>query len=218
MKKERIGIFGGTFNPIHQGHVHAAEIIKRRFSLNSLFLVPVYIPPHKTIGKVEAASHRLKMVELAFKDKPDIFPSSLEIEAQGTSYSIKTLNKFHELFPEARIFFVLGIDAFLDIETWKDYNQVLEKCLFIVMNRPGYSLESAKQVLGGRYESRIHFLDKDENLDEDRFNGTSIFLVSIDALDVSSTEIREKIKKNESLKGLVPGEVESYIHKHQLYR
>ncbi len=155
MKKNRIGILGGTFNPIHVGHLKAAEDVQRKFLLIKILFIPSYIPPHKESSDIASPCHRMKMVELALTPYPQFIPSALEIETKGKSYSIFTLQKVKKLYPEAFIFFILGIDAFLEIDTWKDYQKVLEQCFFIVISRPGYKLEEAKGILGGKYRSRM---------------------------------------------------------------
>lgn len=196
MEKKRIGLFGGTFNPIHCGHVKAAESVQNMFSFDRILFIPSYLPPHKESVDVASAAHRLKMVELALASFDRFFPSSLEIDARGTSYSILTLNKIKEMFPQTEAFFLLGIDAFLEIETWKDYEDVLEQCSFVVMSRPGFRLSEAKDILTEKYK---------------------IYLLSINTLDISSSEVRERIRKNQSIEGLVPENVENYIKERRLY-
>jgi len=196
MEKKRIGLFGGTFNPIHCGHVKAAESVQNMFSFDRILFIPSCLPPHKESVDVASAAHRLKMVELALASFDRFFPSSVEIDARGTSYSILTLNKIKEMFPQTEVFFLLGIDAFLEIETWKDYEDVLEQCSFVVMSRPGFRLSEAKDILTEKYK---------------------IYLLSINTLDISSSEVRERIRKNQPIEGLVPENVENYIKERRLY-
>ncbi len=157
MKKKRVGLFGGTFNPVHLGHLRAAEIVQEKFSLDEVLFVPSYIPPHKDTSDVVSPSHRLKMVELTLRSYSHFVPSSIEIDAMGKSYSIITLNRIKKLYPEALIFFILGIDAFLEIDTWKDYEHVLKRCFFVVINRPGYDSYEAKKKLKGKQFIRQGF-------------------------------------------------------------
>jgi nicotinate-nucleotide adenylyltransferase len=218
MSKERIALFGGTFNPIHSGHVRAAQIVRDIFSLDKILFIPAYIPPHKGLGEVADPVHRLKMVELAVKSFPHFLPSSLEIEAEGKSYSIVTLNKMKKKYPEAHVFFILGVDAFLEIKTWKDYEEVLSLCSFIVTSRPGYRLGDADKVLGKKYSQKLYSLSGKENIDEKMLAQYKIFLLSIDTLDISSTEIRKKIKEKRSISHLVPETVEVYLEKNKIYQ
>lgn len=218
MREERIGLFGGTFNPLHSGHLKAAEVVLKRFSLGKILFIPSYIPPHKDSVGVVSPSHRLNMVEVALRPFPRFVSSSIEIEAKGKSYSILTLNKMKKHYPESLIFFILGVDAFLEIETWKDHELVLEQCFFIVTDRPGYHLEEAKGILNGKLREKMYGIKKNEIVQEKMLDFYGIFLLSIPALDVSSTEIRKRIKNGDSIKGMVPFEVEAYIRKNYLYR
>jgi nicotinate-nucleotide adenylyltransferase len=218
MKETRIGLMGGTFNPIHSGHIHAARLVRERFALDRVCLMPSYSPPHKTSGDVTASEHRLKMVELAVKSYPGIEVSSIEIEAKGTSYSIFSLKKIREKLPDARIFFILGIDAFLEIETWKDYETVLTQCSFIIMSRPGYELQDAKNVLGGRCRHQMVEINESDRDKETKIRNFQIFLTPIKALNIASSDIRNKIRGGVSVSELVPADVLRYIRENQLYQ
>ena len=215
---ETIGLFGGTFDPIHLGHVRAAEEVRRRARLDRVLFIPSYLPPHKEPGAAASAADRLRMVELACAGRKGLEASSIEVEARETSYSILTLRKVRALSPEARLFFVLGVDAFLDIGTWREYERVLAECLFIVIGRPGYELERARDVLGGRLRDRVTPAAEGDGLAGPLAPGASVFLMPIEAIDVSSTEVRERARLGRSLDGLVPEAVERYIRDHQLYK
>jgi nicotinate-nucleotide adenylyltransferase len=218
MKEERIGLFGGTFNPIHSGHIRAAEIVQKRLKLDKVLFIPSYIPPHKDSEGIASPAHRMKMVELALHSHPRFIPSSIEVDAEERSYSIITLGKIKKLYPNSRIFFILGVDAFLEIDTWKNHEQVLEQCSFVVISRPGFRLEEAEPVIQGISREMMCKLSESENIDEGMLRNRKIFLLSIDALDVSSSDIRKKIKKGESIQKIVPDEVSSYIQRNNLYQ
>ncbi|MFB0564669.1 MAG: nicotinate-nucleotide adenylyltransferase [Candidatus Aminicenantaceae bacterium] len=218
MKKERIGLFGGTFNPIHLGHLKAAEIVQKRFLLDKILFIPSYIPPHKETVEIASPLHRLKMVDIACASYPLFIPSSIEIEAKGKSYSIITLSKVEKIFPEALIFFLLGVDSFLEIETWREHEKLLAKCFFIIVNRPGYHLKDVKEVLNGRYRERMHELSERGEIDEGIFASFNIFLFPIQALNIASTEIRRRIQRGDSVKRMVTAAVEAYIKKNKLYQ
>lgn len=217
MGKNRIGLFGGTFDPIHCGHVKAAESVQKIFSFDRILFIPSYIPPHKETLDVVSAEHRLKMVELALSSFDRFFPSSIEIDARGTSYSIMTLNRIKEIFPQTELFFLLGIDAFLEIETWKDYEGVLDQCSFIVMSRPGFRLDEAKKILAEKYSHRMVEVSGFLAKETERIFNQRIYLLSIETLDISSSEVRERVRKNQSIKDLVPKNVENYIKEKCLY-
>jgi nicotinate-nucleotide adenylyltransferase len=218
MKKARIGIFGGTFNPIHAGHLKAAEIVQKKFLLDKILFIPSYIPPHKESVDMASPSDRLKMVELACVPHPRFIPSPIEIEAQEKSYSIITLEKIEKMYPETWLFFILGIDAFLEIETWKEYEELLKRCSFIVVSRQGYRLKEAKDVLEGSYKKRMYEFPESGESETDLFSSYRIFLLPIDSLNVASTGIRRRAKKGLSLKGMVPESVEVYIEENRLYQ
>jgi nicotinate-nucleotide adenylyltransferase len=214
---KRIGLFGGTFDPIHCGHVKAAEDVQRTFSFGRILFIPSYIPPHKESEDVASAEHRLKMVELALSSHDRFFPSSIEIDARGKSYSIVTLNRMKEMFPRTEAFFMLGIDAFLDIETWKDYEDVLEKCSFVVMSRPGFRLEDARKILSDKYDQRMVEVSGPGAEENEKRSIHKIYLLAITPSDISSSEIRERVRTKQPIEGMVPERVEKYIKEKHLY-
>ncbi|MFQ6083105.1 MAG: nicotinate-nucleotide adenylyltransferase [Candidatus Aminicenantia bacterium] len=218
MKKERIGIFGGTFNPIHFGHLRAAEEVRYKCRLDKILFIPSYLPPHKNDRNIASPEDRWQMLCLALSSNKFFIPSKIEIEIKGKSYSIDTLNKIQRDYPEALIFFILGVDAFWEIKTWKNYLELIEKYFLIVISRPGYYLESAKEALPERFAMSLIEIKNYSNIQKELFTHPKIFLLPIRALNISSTEIRDKIKKKESIKYLVPLEVEEYIIKNRLYQ
>jgi nicotinate-nucleotide adenylyltransferase len=215
---ERIGLFGGTFDPIHLGHLRAAREVLEKFALNRILFIPSFIPPHKERQGMAPARDRLRMVELACAGEPRFAASSVEVDAGGRSYSILTLERIRALDPEARIFFILGVDAFLEIGTWREHERVLDEALFIVITRPGARLEDAAGAVPGRLRSRIRAIAEGETVDEAALGDHRIFLLPIRALDISSTEVRKRIRAGETAAGLVPEAVGDYIRSHGLYR
>ena len=213
----KIGLFGGTFNPIHCGHIKAAEVVQEIFSLDKVLFIPSFIPPHKESQKIVSPDHRLKMVELAVGNTPNFVASSIEIEEKGTSYSILTLQKIRTIYPDALFFFILGVDAFLEIDTWKNHERVLEHCKFVVISRKGYRLEDAKNVLDRKYASKMFDLSGTEKIRENLNLSYKLFFFPFDALDIASTEIRENLKKNKSIAHMVPKTVADYIFENKLY-
>jgi len=215
---ETIGLFGGTFDPIHLGHLRAAAEVRRLGRLDRILFIPSYLPPHKAAGASAAPADRLRMVELACWRRPGFEVSSVEVEAREKSYSILTLRKVRALYPGARLYFILGVDAFLDIGTWHEYEKVLKECRFIVTGRPGFDLERAQDVLGGRLRRKIVPLADAGDLGGAAPPRFRIVLTAIRALDISSTAVREMARQGRSLEGLVPRAVAAYIREHQLYR
>jgi nicotinate-nucleotide adenylyltransferase len=218
MKEERVGLLGGTFNPVHQGHLQAAEEVRVRFALDHVLFIPSYIPPHKRTTDMASPEDRFAMVELAVRPYPCLVASSLEIEAQERSYSIITLNKVKAIYPDAWVFFILGVDAFLEIETWKAYREVLGQCRFIVISRPGFDLSAARNALPPEFGGDFHNVSESGDIRADALERFRIFLLSMPALDISSTEIRRLVRNGRSIRGLVPGPVEEYISSKNLYQ
>ena len=218
MARERIGILGGTFNPVHSGHILAAEAAAERFGLDRVLLIPSYFPPHKDSPNLAPARDRLRMLELACAGHPRLTPSDIEVKARGKSYSIVTLRKIRRLHPQAWLFFILGADAFAEIETWKDYSQVLEQCLFIVLSRPGSDLDAAASVLGGRLRGQTVILNPGDRPGDSLFGTARVFLMAFEALNISSTDIRRRLRQGLPVAGLVPPAVDDYLQHHRLYR
>jgi nicotinate-nucleotide adenylyltransferase len=218
MLKQRIGLLGGTFNPVHEGHLRAAAEVRLRFGLSRVLFIPSYIPPHKQTADMASPEDRYAMVELALRSHPGMEVSPLEIGAREKSYSIITLNKLKAVFTDAWIFFILGIDAFLEIETWKSYREVLEQCHFIVISRPGFDLATAQEALPPDYARKIRDCRAAGPIGENLLSQFRIFLTAIDALNISSTDIRGRVKAGRPIHGLVPESVEEYIWRKRLYQ
>lgn len=214
---EQIGLLGGTFNPIHNGHLKAADLVCGLLKLNRVLFIPSYIPPHKESFDILPPHHRMRMVKLALDSYPKFYPSDVEIKARQKSYSIHTLTLLKKRHPTAEIFFILGIDAFLEIGTWKDYRKVLDQCSFAVISRPGYSLQDARTALDKDYRERLIEASGDKSLLRGKGDPV-ILLLEMKTLDISSTEIRRRIRAGLSIDGLVPDPVAMYIYKNELYQ
>ncbi|MDH4233302.1 MAG: nicotinate-nucleotide adenylyltransferase [Nitrospirota bacterium] len=215
----KIGIFGGTFNPIHYGHLRSAEEIRGRFGLDRIFFIPSGNPPLKRKDLAEAA-HRYAMVKMAVRENPSFEVLDIECARPGKSYTVNTLEQLLEDHPDTDFYFLLGIDAFLDIPNWREPEQILSLTNFIVLSRPGKNfielfhspyLEVKKNVLAG--------LDRGEgdSCATVLKSGKKAFLTRVTPIGISSTGIRKSIKKGSSIKYLLPAEVESYIISHSLY-
>jgi len=213
--ERRIGLFGGTFNPIHLGHLRGAEEIREAFRLEEIIFIPSSIPPHKVTEKVMEAKHRLEMARLATADNPHFSTSDIEVSRPGKSYSIDTIHFFRDRQQEA-LFFILGGDAFVEIETWKEFQNLFSFCHFIVMLRPGSQKNSSSSPLPKGLIPNFRY-DPGEKAWV-HLSGHQLYFREISFLDISSTKVRELIEKGESVRYLIPAEVEAYIQKHGLYR
>ena len=212
---KRIGLFGGTFNPIHLGHLRGAEEIREVFHLEEVIFVPSSIPPHKMSEEVIEASHRLEMVRLAVSGSPFFSVSDVEISRPGKSYSVETIKYFRESCQDA-FFFILGSDAFMEIETWKEFQALFSLCHFIVMARPGSQKNSLSSRLPGTLTPAFQY--KPEEKAWVHLSGYRLYLKEISFLDISSTKVRELIKRGRSVRYLIPPKVEIYIQELSLYR
>jgi len=214
----KIGILGGTFDPIHLGHLRSAEEICQELNLENVYLIPSASPPHKTTGSVTPFRHRLAMTRLAADMSPCLEAMDLEGRRPGHSYSIETLRELYGIFgPDAEVFFVLGMDAFLEIRTWKEYKHLFDYAHFVIIRRPGFERDSLRDVL----------LDLGAGIDVERSGRPDLFTVrsgktvrraGTTLMDISSTRIREMVKGNRSIRFLVPENVGNYIAKNGLYR
>ena len=219
----RLGLFGGTFDPIHIGHLQAALEVKEGFDLDQIVLIPAAVPPHKTDRRVTDAAHRLKMVELAVKDKSIFTVSDIELKRSGPSYSIDTISHFKKTAPtDTDIFFISGLDAFLEIDTWQSYSDLLKQVVFIVIARPiddCRDLSLRWKRLEGFVKSKISTQYKwSDSWCFEHPEAQPIYTFDVTALDISSTRIRERVRSGRSIEFLVPERVENYIRTRGLYR
>ena len=211
----RLGILGGTFDPIHLGHLRVAEEICEELELEKVYLIPGALPPHKEGKPLTPFHHRLTMTRLATENSHVLETLDLEARRQGFSYSIKTLKEFHQMFKsDLDLFFIIGMDAFLEIKTWKSYKQLFEYAHFAVIKRPGVQSEEFETFLtslGVGFQKEPH-----QNSFINPFGYTVIYKKAT-LMDISSTKLREKIVTNKSIRFLVPESVVSYIMEKGLY-
>jgi nicotinate-nucleotide adenylyltransferase len=221
-----IALFGGTFDPIHRGHLNVARAAAQRFRLREVWFIPADIPPHKQEAPITSFFHRYSMVTLAVADEPDFLPSLLEApepEAhmeRRPSYTIDTVRRVKAgLRRGDRLYFLIGIDAFRDIAKWHKAEELLRECEFIVAARPGYSLEDVASSLPNDLRPRLKELRAD-GLDEALRRRRVILQFLLETHEnVSATQIRTAIKKGGGqLKKLVPDAVAEYIEKEGLYK
>jgi len=188
----RIGILGGTFNPIHIGHLILAEEALSKLKLDNVVLVPTYIPPHKHVEGGVKPQDRLKMVELAIADNDSFKVSTFELDSKKKSYSIETLKEFRNNYGEdAQLFFITGSDLLKDLFSWKNVNEIFKMSKFIVAPRPGYPVKNVPE---------------------------EVETVVITPIEISSEDIRKRLKEGKSIRYLVPEKVRRYIVKHSLYK
>lgn len=212
----RTAILGGTFDPVHVGHMAAADAACRALALDRVLFVPSHQPPHRPAEPRASAFHRFAMVSLATASRQDFVASDLELRRPGPSFTSDTLLDLRRSgFETSQLFFIIGTDAFAEIAAWHDYPALLDLAHFVVIARPGQSLA----VLHDRLPALVPRM---RPIGEARDGTTepgscAIFLVNAATPDVSSTEIRDRAARHLSLAGLVAPEVERHIRKHGLY-
>jgi nicotinate-nucleotide adenylyltransferase len=212
MTARRIGILGGTFDPIHVGHLDLADAAERALRLTRLLVVTANVPPHRPQPE-SSAFHRFAMVAIAVLDRPAWRAADLELRSDAPSYTAFTLAKFQDRgFKPSELFFILGADAFADIESWRDYPQILEAANFAVVSRPGFPV----QALSARLPALARRM-REPALEGRDHARPLIFLIDQATADVSSTAIRQRIAARESIEELVPPLVRQHIEQHGLY-
>ncbi len=210
----KIGILGGTFDPIHFGHLRTAEEICQKLDLEKVYLIPSASPPHKATDPVTFFEHRLNMARMAVEDSPLLEALDLEGNRPGLSYSIETLKELHKMFPAPELFFILGTDAFLEIETWKEYRKLFGYAHFVVIQRAGHEEEGFASFLMRINEDIAK--TKDPNV-YTTASGMTIMILTSTFLEISSTQIREMLIAEKSIRFLVPESVRKYITQKGLY-
>jgi nicotinate-nucleotide adenylyltransferase len=196
----RIGILGGTFDPIHVGHLIIAEEVRTRLGLSQVVFVPAGLPPHKRGWAIAAPEHRLQMIKLAIAGNPHFSLSRLDIDRSGPSFTVDTVHLLLDAWgADAEIYFIMGSDSLAELPTWHQPERLMRLCHIVAVGRPGYrvDLTELNRLLPGAT--------------------TLIRMMDTPALDVSSTDIKRRVREGRSIRYLVPRAVERYIQEHSLY-
>lgn len=212
----RLGLFGGTFNPIHHGHLRSAEEVAEALGLTRVWFIPAAVPPHKTDHEMAPYEVRCEMTRLAVRDHPVMEVSDIEGRRPGRSYSIETLRQIRgEVGPGCELYFILGLDAILEIPTWKDYAELFNLCHFVVLDRPGYERSRLEEVL--TREVHPGFLPLRDGAGFRHPSGYQVIFLGTTLLDISATGIRRLVRQGRSIRYLLPEAVRGYIINHKLY-
>ena len=224
----KLGLFGGTFDPVHSGHLKSAQEVREAYALDEVCFVPCGVPPHRNATPGAAAHHRLEMVRLAVADNPGLSVSDLEVMRPGASYSIDTVRHFAaRLAPGDALYLILGLDAFLLIGSWKDWRELLALTHVIVTSRPGFGGELPYDKIPVvvreafcydplDFEGTLHFDGTVRSGFRNEF-GREILFKRLTDVSVSASAIRELLGKGKSIRDLVPSEVRRYVKDHHLY-
>ncbi len=212
----RIALFGGTFDPFHNGHLRIAIEVKEAFGLPEVVLLPAHNPPHKPGRPVSDAIHRLAMTRAAVEGLPGFVVSDAEIRREGPSYTLLTVREFQAAHPGADILFVMGADSFAEIGGWYRFDELLGACDFVVLPRPGTG-EKAMLPAGVAVELELPHCYSWAGAAYRLPGGKRAFCPAVPALEIASSAIREKIRSGRSIRGLVPAAVREYIADNRLY-
>lgn len=200
---KRIGIIGGTFDPIHYGHLILAEQARVEASLDQVIFIPAMVQPFKLNTKISEGDDRYEMVRKAITGNPFFSVSRMELDREGISYTIRTLNECKSKFgDDTELYFIMGTDAFLNLEKWYAAEDLLNEFAFIIGTRPGYKERELKMMIGNlsaQYDTNIIEINNSE-------------------VEISSTDIKNRIRAGKSIKYLVPEQVEEYIYRNELYQ
>jgi nicotinate-nucleotide adenylyltransferase len=211
-----IGLYGGTFNPIHFGHLRTGEEIRQWFKMKEIVFIPSCLPPHKDTKDIVEPIHRLKMVSLAVTGNPNFSASDVELYRRGKSYTFDTIRELKVLRPDDQFAFIMGLDAFLEIETWYKFREIFAECDFIVTSRPGGQKVSCLQAIPPSL--RDAFKRKGTSSEFVHESGKHLFFHDVTDLNISATSIRTLVRAGLSARYLLPRRVMDYIHEHQLYQ
>ncbi|MEG0962543.1 MAG: nicotinate-nucleotide adenylyltransferase [Lachnospiraceae bacterium] len=201
-KKSKIGIMGGTFRPIHNGHLVIAENARAQFELDQVLFIPTGHSPHKQQHDMMDAHHRCAMISLAIRDNFAFALDTQEVDSSQISYTYLTLQHLKEIYPNAVFYFILGADSLFDLEEWKEPGQILSACTILAAYR--------------KHQHQEHFIQQISYLNEKYHS--SIYPLQTPSLEVSSHDIRDRISKNQTIRYLVPRQVELYIQEYNLYQ
>lgn len=200
----KTGIFGGTFNPVHTGHLVMAQDALERHELDHVIWMPCYTPPHKNHETLPSVEHRMRMLEIALEEDYRMSVSDMEVKRGGTSFTIDTIQGLELERPNDDLYFIIGADTLFELHTWRKIDELIEKVQFITLARPGLELND---VQAGRL-----------NLSEAQTERLKPGLTASHLVDISSTDIRLRVEEGLSIQYLVPREVELYIIEHHLYQ
>jgi nicotinate-nucleotide adenylyltransferase len=216
--KERAGLFGGTFDPVHLGHLRAAEEIREILSLDKVYFIPAAAAPHKKTAHSTPSPHRLEMLKLAVSDNPCFEVCDYELGKDTPSYTVETLRHLKKTNPDSEYYFMVGNELFREIETWREWRELFRLSNFAVITRPGYPDTDEARIPLALENDFSYYKEKDNVIFYKDKNSGLIAFSKIRGLEISSTEIRRNVTSGRSIKYLVPASVEQYILRNNLYR
>lgn len=220
MALRRVAIYGGTFDPVHNGHLEVARRVLQLFELDEVIFVPACVPPHKRNANITSAFHRFAMLALATETDQSLLVSTIELDSPEQPYAVETVERIRGTLGEGtELFFLMGADSWLEITSWHEWQRLLSMCHFIVVTRPGFEIEGVDYSnMSIPVVNAIGRRDGESNLSE--MKTPHVLLTDAANVDVSATQIRAAVRENDlaALKTMVPLAVASYIEKYDLYR
>ncbi len=217
MGRTRVGVYGGTFDPVHNGHIKVAHALISAFDFERLLFVPAFVPPHKRGREISSAYHRVAMLALATVDEQQILVSTIELETPTRPYTVETLARLESLEERSQLFFVMGADSFLDIASWREHETLLSSYSIVVAMRPGYDEHDPASHLNEEIRARVVDLRGRKSPQKDVLNAPHVFLTDYVAADISATRVRELMAAGGDTTDYVPASVAKYAAKHKLY-
>ncbi len=217
--RQRIAVYGGTFDPVHNGHLKVAEAIVSAFGMDRMLFVPAYVPPHKRGQEITSPFHRMAMLALATAGRERMFVSAIELEAPARPYTIETLQTLRNEWPESQLFFLMGADSFKDVVIWREYERILSEYNVIVATRTGYlDGRQPAEHLDRDLQQRVVDLRRQQLPRAADLTSEHIYLTDYVNVDVSATDVRDAAERGAKIDHLVPPSAAEYIAKYGLYQ
>ena len=217
----QVGILGGSFDPVHMGHLGLAQEIYKKFDLDQVLFIPAFQTPHKKTAPLASSAHRLEMLKLALKDSSHFSISDKEIHRKEVSYTIDTLNDLQIEFPNSKLFLIVGYDNLFKLDSWKDALKIMKKYTIVVASRPGMNSKFAEDKILEMFKGNSPYtLRKTTGEDQEFYHqetGSRLFVCNIRPRDISSSLVRGQLAQGQSVENLLPHEVERYIIEQKIY-
>jgi nicotinate-nucleotide adenylyltransferase len=220
--EHQIGVLGGSFDPVHIGHLGLAQEIYKKFDLDQVLFIPVFQAPHKKTAPLASSTYRLEMVRLALKGSSHFNVSDKEIHRKEVSYTIDTLNDLQIEFPNSKLFLIIGYDNLFKLDSWKDALKIMKNYTIVVASRPGMNSRSAKEKVLEMFKGNSPYNSSKTKGEDQEFyhqeTGSRLIVCNIRPRDISSSLVREQLALGQSMENLLPREVERYIIEQKIYQ
>lgn len=215
---KKVGLFGGSFNPVHTGHLRAAEEIREMLLLDKVIFIPTYVHPLKQSKDIPDAKKRYQMLKLAIRDNPLFEASDVELKREGPSYTIDTLKYYSNKYKKTQFYFIFGTENLTKIDKWYQYQDLFKYSNFVVIKRPGVKYTSGKSIIPSKLRHKFRNIVSDNSITVyEHKSSKKLIFVNIRGIRISSTMVRKLIKEKRSVRYFIPDNLNSYILKNKLY-